>query len=159
MKKVIMTISLVLVLAIVTFGYVSTPVTTYPPSEPNHPQVMAKKTVYIGKPTTFQILVEDSNDDSVTVTAVGGTVSKSTALVDWNNEPLGYVGDTIVTDADGTFVFHIYRTMYDILFLPIEEGYQYPEIKVTDSEGAADIKYVELNVLKKNITPIITGCR
>jgi hypothetical protein len=160
MKKVIMTILLVAVLAVIAFGYVSTPVVTIPPSETGHPNVMGKITVYIGNDASFMISVDDSNDDPLTVTAVGGIATKNTTMVtDWNGRHVGYVGDVTVTDANGTYVFHINNTIYNLNFHPTMEGYSYPEIVVTDSHGLRDIKYVEIYAQKKNIAPVITGCR
>jgi hypothetical protein len=150
MKKAFTTILMVAVLAVMALGYNSTPVLTIPPSEPGHPNVIGRKTVYIGNDATFSIDVEDSNDDTVTVTAQGGTVTKRASV---------YAGDTTITDANGTYVFHIYKTTYDLKFRPVVTGYQYPEIVVTDSLGLRDVKYVELDVRKKNIQPVITGCR
>jgi len=150
MKNRITTIMLVLVLAVIAFGYIPTPVTTFPPHDPNAPQVMGTKTLYVGNDAVFQIDVEDSNDDTVTVTAENGAVTKLTSE---------YMGDMNISDANGTFVLHIYKTTYEIKFHPVIEGYHYPLIIVTDSQGAIDEKYVEINALKKNIAPVITGCR
>ena len=58
MKKIIMMILLVGVLAVIAFGYVSTPVPTFPPTEPNHPNVMGKKTIaeFVENEAIFNLL-------------------------------------------------------------------------------------------------------
>lgn len=150
MKKVIMTSLLIMVLAVIALGYVPTPVTTVPPTVTGNPQVMLKKTLYKNTEVTFSIDVEDANDDTLTVTAQGGTVTKGASV---------YVGSMTVTDANGTAIIPINKTTYSIKFKPSATGYLYPEIAVTDSDGARDIKYIELDVRKKNVAPVITGCR
>ena len=148
-------IALILILCSIAFGYVPTPAPTLPPTDPNAPQVIGKKTLYVNTEARFEIDIEDANDDTLSVTADGAAVTKK------SEEPAGIM-DIEVTDANGVrqiLKIPIQKTTYLIVFRPHAVGLQYPQIKVTDIEGETDTAYVELDVLRKNVKPVITGCR
>lgn len=148
--QVVSTLVLIGILAVVAFGYVSVPVTTFPAQDPNRPDVMGSATFFVNQTAKCIITIEDSNDDSFTVLAEDGTVEKGSSI---------FVGQTTITDATGTTVFDVYKTTYNIYYKITIPGRFYKEIVFTDGSGAIANGFVELTAKKRNLVPVITGCQ
>lgn len=144
-KKTVLIVAAVLLLAPLVFGYTPTPAPSLPPSDPNltpPSPIIGKAIVYTGKTHSGQVDIEEVYGEALTVTGSGLTIS---------------LLSTTPVASDPNHLAKKYT--YNVNYAPSGvSGYVYKEITATNTNGLTAKVTLEYKVLHST-PPTFTGCR